>query len=417
MERKRSTPSYLDCRLTVFENPSISVSTTKPLSFREAVATFLRSSLSEFLLQVVYPQYNQEAVYAGVPTDIQLRHVLIRLPSIQSTGFPDDFTISSLIAQLIASMKCDIDLRGEANHVRHARVLHATFHTLASVVSNAFVEETLPASERQRLLHPLFTALLLDVNLSAQAQSLGEKYKSLTKDYHTWMTDLVANKIVQAIFVEAVNLSKISPLLSDLLQSVVHFGCTKLLARIYKKLCSRHWLEVICAAHFDQTRSRPTFIAKTSHSFIAAAFIEGLDILKQISTATHAQIMDYIRTPSNLLSFSKILMLSDVERRKGLETLVPLVSAELWKSSLQDLDVFMRCPAVRDGYECHRSHARHPLTNCLLPYKTHEEVLVAVSDFRRDCQQQRMPWKAASRPRNKVNSYSSSQCIRLIRRI
>ncbi len=415
---QRRKPCYLDFKLAVFRNPWEDVSTTQPITFQAAVTSFLRPSLSEFILQVVYPQYNQEPVYLGVPRDIQLRHVLIQLPYIQSTGSHDDFNISSLVAQLIAGIESDIDVRGEANHTRHPRVLHASFHTLASVASNAFVQETLPMSEKQRLLHPLFTALMIDANLSARSQSLGKEYKSLRNDYYTFMSDFVAEKIIQTTFVETVNLSELALLISNLLQSAVHFRCTKLLPQIYEKLCSGGWLNVICASHFGQTRHRPSFMAKTSHTFLVAAFVEGLNILQQISAFTYARVMEYIQTPSNLLSLCKVFVLSDVERRKGLETLVPFVSAELWEPCLQDLDQFVRHPAVRDDYELHRLNAHHPfLGDCPLSYSTCEEVFEAVSDFRRDRQQQVLPRQvpSQSRKKNKVTTLTSC-CSILIHR-
>ncbi|KAF8889963.1 hypothetical protein CPB85DRAFT_1333529 [Mucidula mucida] len=205
---------------------------------------------------------------------------------------------------------------------------------------------------------------------------------------------------------ESSNLAEQSPLLFDLVECSVRLKCCKMVPAVYSKLCSRNWLQVIDTSRFGQTTSHtPVKVEQTSYCFLAAAFIEGLKVLRQLAPLTYVQALNYIRTPSNLLIITKLLILSDVERRRSLETLAPLITLDLWHPCLRELNRFLQQQEVAAGYAGQSSHLRHLYLEEPLHYEPYEKVVIALSDFTRHVHKHsEASIHTITRPRNKIYS-------------
>ncbi|KAF9009225.1 hypothetical protein BDZ89DRAFT_1168054, partial [Hymenopellis radicata] len=361
--------SYGNSQLTVLDNPSPEFSTAEAMTLHEAITRFLVPSLSDFILCVLYPNSCRGPVYRGIPSDIRLAHALIQLPEYQKTGVPGSrlSPIACLINRIADSVGINI---GSYNslHTYHPRILSATFHTLTTVISNTFGNDVFLSGEKQRLLHPLFRALLLDSELSLQ--------------YHAWMNDAVAENIIRAIFPASCDLPSLAPLLYDAMKSTMQLQCPRLLPQIYERICQSRWLEVIGAALFGQRMHALSHREETAYSFLAAAFIEGLDILRSLSLPIYSQVWRYIQIPSNLLMLCKLLILSDVERCGELKKLASVIDRCVWEPCLEELQTFIKSRAASDRYEHHRPRSLHPYLNDRpLIYKPYYQLPRAVMDL------------------------------------
>ncbi|KAF9027211.1 hypothetical protein BDZ89DRAFT_1160885 [Hymenopellis radicata] len=279
-------------------------------------------------------------------------------------------------------------------HPYHPGIPAATFHTLTSVVSNTFGNDVLLSGEQQRLLHPLFRALVLDSELDLK--------------YHAWMNDAVAENIIRTIFPDPCDLPSLAPLLSDVLKSTTHLQCSILLPQIYERLCQSHWLEVIGAARFGQRRYAPMHHEETAYSFLAAAFIEGLDILRSLSLPIYSRVWRYIQIPSNLLILCKLLVLSDVERQVQLKKLAPVIDRRVWEPCLEELEAFVESRAACDRYEHHRSRSLHPyLNDTPLIYKPYAQLPQVVIDLTAYIRRHSAPVSRATHSRIEIFSWLS----------
>ncbi len=368
------SPDYgIDCTLSVLETSMHTASTTEVMNLEKAVQAFLIPSLSEFILGVFYPSSCKEPVYDGIPSDIRLRHALIQLHSIHLTGFPRDVTLVSPISRLITGMESSIGLDGRGGfHTHHPNIPSAIFHTVTSIID----EEPLLLAEKQRLLHPLFRAMLLD--------------SELIKEYRVWMTESVAVILIRIIFDESRSLDLLtsSALLVDVLEAATRAKCSVLLPKLYTRLISVDWLKQTSTSCFGCNNRSFAHVDRTALYFLAAAFVRGLDVLRQVSAPVHARVWKDLETPSNLLLLCKLFILSDVERRKELWSLASYIGSELWEPCLGELNQFLESQVVQDGYQRHTEQSlriRYAFMLKLpLDYQPYDKVFAAFREFARD---------------------------------
>ncbi|KAF8903780.1 hypothetical protein CPB85DRAFT_1012401 [Mucidula mucida] len=175
-----------------------------------------------------------------------------------------------------------------------------------------------------------------------------------------------------------ITLSKMLPLISDMLSSVVHVECQILLPRLCIQLCKCEWLAMMGPMYFRQVS-----LDRRSCSFAAAAFAEALHVLKRQTSLTYNDVLQYTQDTSNLLVLCRILLLSDTKRQLKLGRLISLMTPMMRSTCLQDLDTFIyndedSCTIYSDL----QTYPMHPHEDGReLSFKPVAELPLVVADF------------------------------------
>ncbi|KAF9028797.1 hypothetical protein BDZ89DRAFT_1133423 [Hymenopellis radicata] len=353
-----SLNSYGGQDIIVMNNANTSISPDKPMCLMSAATHFMAPSLCDLILFIAYPSFER---FDDVPSDVQLHLALIRTEWMLKTSRPSG---SSMVSGLIDDISSHVGIgQPDDAHTHHKGVQKATFHALKSVLADTFETDMLSLHDRQRLVHPFFRCLAGD--------------DALMPGYQNWITDSIADRIIEAVFMGPRPLSETFPLLVDLLLSAVRSECQILLPKACTHLCGNEWLASMASILFgeDDLSVRPE--VQQSYAFLAAAFVDALHILNHFGHPVYKDVRQYAQKPPHLLCLCKMLLLSNANStREKLWRLVPLVDPSLWTSCLRDLDSFISNECRRLAYKVTTPpHPSPNLNGTSLAYDSRREEL------------------------------------------
>ncbi|KAF8900910.1 hypothetical protein CPB85DRAFT_1324685 [Mucidula mucida] len=335
--------------LTVVLDPLLASTTVEPITLRKALGHFLIPSFSHIVYTLAFPSLCTGKYYDTIPSDIRLRLAMLQSSSIQRTSLTDDDDEITFIG---------ITPRQDTPHLYHPDILRATFLSVVRVVDETFQADTLCSQDKKQVLQVLFRILILDYDLR--------------EDYAAWITDERATTIIQAIFVGPVDFIADAQLIADTLEVAVRTQCTVLLSKLYPELCRQDWLKDISDQWFenDVVISEPQ--TQTAHYFAAAVFVRGISVIlaQEARGPIAVGTLKYVCQPRTLLILCKLLVLADVETRKEIGNLYPLISEQLWMSCLIEMHKFRHSPRTAAFYAHQLEHRPHhpyePTTNTLV---------------------------------------------------
>ncbi|KAF8912545.1 hypothetical protein CPB85DRAFT_1252638 [Mucidula mucida] len=279
----------------------------------------------------------------------------VRPPSAHGSGSSEDDATSrhnstSAFGRVIACIFSSIGIEDpDWAHINHNGVVKATFTTLTHlVVSCAFdIDGISSLTDWKNIVQALFRTLLLEPRLHAS--------------YHSWISEFVVSRILQVVFGKDSCVAEDSPLLADVIEAAVSTRCRVLLPTLYAHLREREWLDIACSVRFHLDEDCDAgMVNDRSYHFMAAAFVRGMNVLQELSSPEYEQTLHYVRKPFNLLSLGKLLMLSDIERRKELQSLVPFIEPSTWASFVSSLRVFIESKEFQIAYEEQACFNDHP---------------------------------------------------------
>ncbi|KAF8903793.1 hypothetical protein CPB85DRAFT_1438228 [Mucidula mucida] len=279
---------------------------------------------------------------------------------IQRTSLTDDEDEITLFAQVVECVQESIGItpRQDTPHLYHPDILRPTFLSVVRVVDETFQADTLCSQDKKQVLQVLFRILILNYDLRG--------------DYAAWITDERATTIIQAIFVGPVDFIADAQLIADTLEVAVRTQCTVLLSKLYHELCRQDWLKDISDQWFenDVVISEPQ--TQNAHYFAAAVFVRGISVIlaQEARGPIAVGTLKYVCQPRTLLILCKLLVLADVETRKEIGNLYPLISEQLWMSCLIEMHKFRHSPRTAAFYAHQLEHRPHH------PYEPTTKTLV-----------------------------------------
>ncbi len=400
-------------RLKVRKYPRLD--TARPIQLRWVMTLLMRPSIAEYFFHVLFPDTCRGADYTGLPADILLNLALVQTHHVLLTskfGVTDDededeeqpaFSPNGIVvpvkhktpmAKLLYIIRKYVGVIKDMSNVpggtlrQHPAVIRATFRALSGIIhSDVFLNGTLASSDKRKMLHALARTFLLDTSPN----------QDLICEFCSGMSAVVHQEIAIVVFRDFPRLKGSVELTIELLDAhnqvdPARTPSKSLGIEIYRQLAQRDWLtewldHLHKALRESRVRTGIDIQSFRLYFFLAASYVEGLEVLRASSSSTFTQTVAYLSKSNNLAILCKMLVLSDDSRRVMLDDLA-LLFPEHWELCIQEVLQYFRSDDGRQCYNMFREHFHLDDVPCYdgrkveeLEYSSLEDMLVELSNL------------------------------------